>query len=192
MPDSYEVRVQRRSSGAVTAMFDPVTGFFTLPVLEEFLRYEIDGYAQTLANERFVTPLCVVAIGIDTLYAVDDGDERQRMLRMVAGTVQRATRAADRLARHGDELVALLRRTLSANVRDYYAPRLRGMLAEVSPDIPSTPTVSLGIASLTEHVVRNPQDMIAKALRALEAAREIGPASLAVYDLREMPIEPAP
>ncbi len=172
-------------------MVDQATGFFTLPVLVEFLRYEIDGYAQTLANERFITPLCVVAIGVDTLPAVQDQDERDRLLRMVAGTVQRATRAADRLARHGDELLALLRRTLSANVRDFYAPRLRAMLAEVSPDIPSAPTVSLGVASLSEHVVRSPHDMIAKAMRALEAARQNGPGSLAVYDLREMPIDTA-
>lgn len=170
-------------------MVDGLTGFFTLPVLVEFLRYDIDGYAQTLANERFITPLCVVAIGVDTLPTVEDETEREQLLRMVAGTVQRATRTADRLARHGDELLVLLRRTLSANVRDFYAPRLRAMLAEVSADIPSTPTVSLGVVSLSEHVVRNPGDMIAKALRALEAARQLGPGSLAVYDLREMPID---
>lgn len=51
-----------------------------------------------------------------------------------------------------------------------------------------TTTLSFGIASLTEHLIRSPEDMVAKARRALAEARSKGPGYAVVYNLRTMPL----
>ena len=64
-------------------------------------------------------------------------------------------------------------------------------------EVVGTPTTfSVGVASLTEHVVRSADDLLAKSERALRAAQERaegsvmkGFASVAVYDFRTMPLD---
>jgi len=190
LPREYRGMGKRRSSPGAQAplLFDRATGYFTLPVLAEFIQYEIDGYAQMLANEHFITPMCLAAIGIDALNDIEDEEEHAQLLQVVGDDIHRITRAADRLARHETEFFALLRRTLSRNVREFYAPRIAELVAESSHKIDLPTTVCIGVASISEHLVRDPNDMIAKARRALEAARESGPGSVEVYDHRAMPL----
>ena len=168
---------------------DPRTGLYTMRALYEFIRYEIDGGAQTERNERFVTPVCVVAIGVDALRSMSSEPAREELIESIAKAIARITRRADRLAREGNDLVALLRRTLSRRARDFYAPHLTGAVVEVSREVGPPTTLSFGISSLTEHLVRDPSDMIRKAFTALEEAKRRGPGSVVVYDLREM-VEP--
>lgn len=191
LPDTYVGPGKTRVSigGTPLQLYDGRTGFFTLPVLTEFIQYEIDGYFQTETNERFVTPLCVVAIGIDELPKCRDEEKRTALFDRVAADVAKVTRAADRLSRRDTELVALLRRTLARNVREFYAPRVSRFVTESAKEKGYPTTLSFGVASLTEHLVRNPDDMLAKAFRALEAAREKGPGSVALFDFREMELK---
>jgi GGDEF domain-containing protein len=170
---------------------DPKTGLYTVAALAEFIRYEIDGGAQTAVNESFVTPVCAVAISLDALAATTEG-RRENMLDVTALAITRITRRSDRLAREGNDFVALLRRTLAKGARDHYAPKLMGAAVEATREASCFTTLSFGIASLTEHLVRDPDDMIKKAYVALDFAKRKGPGSVVVYDLREMAAETAP
>ena len=165
---------------------DPWTGLYTMATLLEFIRYEIDGGAQTERNERFVTPVCAVAIGVDALASIKDEATRARLTETVGRTIGKITRRSDRLARKGDDFVALLRRTLSKKAREHYAPHVVGAVMEVTREVGPATTLCFGIASLTEHLVKDPADMLKKAFTALEAARKSGPGSVVIYDLREM------
>jgi GGDEF domain-containing protein len=102
----------------------------------------------------------------------------------VTEAIGRITRRSDRMAREGDDLVALLRRTLAKRAREFYAVNTARLVAEATAEAGCPATVSFGIASLTEHLVRSPEDMMEKAFQALAAARRAGPGSVVVYDLR--------
>ncbi|MFI5214624.1 MAG: hypothetical protein ACHQU8_08815, partial [Gemmatimonadales bacterium] len=160
---------------------DPGTGFYTRPALAAFIQYEIDGSAQTLMNELYVTPLCLVAV---TLEEASD----KKAMETLGESVRKLTRTADRVAVDEGCFLLLLRRTLAANVRDHYAPRLAETVNEALGETGTTARLSVGIASLVEHLVRNPDDMVRKAMRALEEARK-EPGSFVIYDFRVMPLE---
>jgi GGDEF domain-containing protein len=169
-----------------TLLRDPETGLYSLPLLHEFLQYEIDGGTQTEAHERFVSPVCLAAIGIDTLPSLPDDDARARLVGVVRDALRGMTRRSDRLAASGNDVMALLRRTLAARARDFYAPHVRECVQSAAGGAGMPTSVSIGIASLTEHLVRGPDDMLKKAMVALEAARQQGPGSIVVYDFRTM------
>ncbi len=172
--------------GNPNVLRDPRTGFYTMAALHEFIRYEIDGGAQTERNERFVSPLCAVAISIDALASLPDDLARGRLIELTGDSIRRITRRSDRLARHGNDFVALLRRTLAKRARENYAPHVTGQVVEITREAGCFTTLSFGIASLTEHLVRDPDDMVRKAFAALDHARKAGPGSVRMYDLREM------
>jgi GGDEF domain-containing protein len=165
---------------------DPATGFFTMAALHEFIRYEIDGGAQTERHEQFVTPVCVVAIAVDGVGSVPHRAAQESLLDVTGRAIGQFTRRSDRLARHGDDFVALLRRTLAKRAREFYAPHLTAAVAEATREAGCPTTLSFGIVSLTEHLVRDPDDMLRKAFVALGSAKQQGPGSITVYDLRQM------
>lgn len=177
---------ERRNSGPVR---DPATGLYTMTALQEFIRYEIDGGSQTERNERFVTPVCAVAISLDALAGAGEA-ERARLLDVVIEAMSRITRRADRMARENDVFIALLRRTLAKRAREHYAPNMARLVGEAAREAGCPTTLSFGIASLTEHLVRNPEDMLKKAFAALAAARREGPGSIVIYDLRSVGHQP--
>jgi GGDEF domain-containing protein len=164
---------------------DPRSGLYTLAAIREFIRYEIDGGAQTEVNERFVTPVCAVAMAVDALGSMPEG-RRDVLLDVTAQAIKRITRRADRVAKEEDGFVVLLRRTLSKSAREHYAPNVTGTVVEATREAGCFTTLSFGISSLTEHLVRDPEDMIKKAYVALGFAKRRGPGSVIVYDLREM------
>jgi GGDEF domain-containing protein len=178
----------KAAAGAAGALLmrDTRTGLYSLEAIQEFIRYEIDGGAQTEVNERFVTPVCAVAIALDALEGASKAG-RDRLLEVTGQTMKRITRRADRLAREGDRFLGLLRRTLAKGAREHYAPNLTASILEATREAgcPTT-TLSFGICSLTEHLVRDPEDMIKKAFVALEFARKRGAGSVVVFDVREM------
>jgi hypothetical protein len=181
LPKTYRAGERRSTRGAVQ-LRDPETGFYTRPALAEFIQYEIDGSAQTMLNELYVTPLCLAAVHVEG----SGGSAEERF--MAAGeAVRKLTRVADRVARDEDVFLLLLRRTLAKNVQEFYAPRLAETINDALKEMGGEAVLSLGIASLVEHLVRDPDDMVRKAVRALEEARK-APGSYVIYDFRAMPL----
>ena len=168
-------------------LFDAETGFYTMPALAEFIQYEIDGSAQTLRNELYITPLCVAAIAVGLPLGVKDEMQHDRFLAAVSEAARGVTRVADRVAREGDRLIALLRRTMANNLRDCYAPRLTKYVEEACAEWGKV-TVSIGISSLVEHVAKSPEHMVRMAQRALDEALKT-PGGAVVYDFRVMPLD---
>lgn len=181
LPETYRGPGHRRSQAAIgpIRLFDAETGFYTLPALAEFIQYEIDGSAQTMRNELYVTPLCLAAVAFEGTSGTH--------LEIVSEAVRKLTRVADRVARDGDHFLLLLRRTLAANVREHYAPRLVETVNDALKETGAAGKLSVGISSLVEHLVRDPEDMIKKAMRALKEARK-DPGSFVIYDFRVMPL----
>lgn len=165
---------------------DPRTGLYTMGAIHEFIRYEIDGGSQTELNERFVTPVCAVAIGIDALASLPNETARVQLVEVTGQALRQITRKADRLARQENDFVALLRRTLSGRAREFYAVHVSAAIGHATQEAGMPTTLSFGIASLTEHLIRDPEDMVRKALAALDIARQKGAGTVKVYDLREM------
>lgn len=189
VPEGYEVpsRDRRSAPAGHVRLFDIDTGFYTMPALHEFIRYEMDGSAQTLRNELYITPLCLAAIEVAPPHGVKDDLQRSRFLVAVSDAINLTLRVADRVAREGDVFVALLRRTMAATVRNKLMPRLTSRIDEACADWGKV-IVTAGTSSLVEHAARNPDHMIRMALRALEEARR-DPGSTVVYDFRSMPLE---
>src|SRR5437899_10214551 len=184
LPKSYKGQGTRGEAGiGPVPLRDPHTGFYSRAALTEFIQYDIDGAAQMMLNESWVTPLCLAAVSFELGKAGKDQDPAL----IVSEAVRKLTRVADRGAQDGDRYLLLLRRTLAANVRDHFAPRLVETVGDALKDTGASFTLSMGIASLVEHTVRDPDDMIRKALRALEEA-EKKPGSFVVYDFRVMPL----
>lgn len=159
-------------------------GFHTMEAVREFIQYDLDGGAQTEWNERFVMPLCMAVIGIDGLAKLPNEGARSKLFTAVGDTLRQLTRRADRLARSGDNYIVLLRRTLAKRAQDFYAPNARRAIAEACGDGIS---VSLGIASVTEHMIKSAEDMIMKAFSAFEVAKKQGAGATVIYDFRTMP-----
>jgi len=157
-------------------------GFHTMDAVREFIQYDLDGGAQTEWNERFVMPLCMAVIGVDSLATLPNEGARNRHLAAVGDALRKVTRRSDRVARVEDDYIVLLRRTLAKRAHDFYVANVRKTLADCGVEA----TVSFGITSLTEHMVTGAEDMIKKAYTALQAARKQGPGSVVVYDFRTM------
>lgn len=180
LPKSY--KGPGESKGTVR-LRDPETGFYTRPALAEFIQYEIDGSAQTMMNELYVTPLCLAAVAFE-----GTGGSAEERFMTVGEAVRKLTRTSDRVARDGDVFLLLLRRTLAKNVQEHYAVRLVETVNDALKEMGGVATLSVGIASLVEHLVRDPEDMVRKAMRALDEARK-EPGSCVIYDFRVMPLD---
>lgn len=155
-------------------------GFHTMDVMKEFIQYDLDGGAQTEWNERFVMPLCLAVVSVDNLKKVSANAGK------ISEAIGKLTRRADRTARSGDDYVILLRRTLAKRANDSYVPNLRKAIKEACATGPE-PQVTIGIASLTEHMITGAEDMVKKALAARDYARKQGTDQTSVYDFRIMP-----
>lgn len=183
LPRSYKGPGEPRSTRGAVQLRDPETGFYTRPALAEFIQYEIDGSAQTMLNELYVTPLCLAAVAFEGA-----GGSAEERFMQVGEAIRKLTRTSDRVARDEDGFLLLLRRTLAKNVQEHYAPRLAETVNDALKDMGASATLSIGISSLIEHLVRDPDDMVRKAMRALEEARK-EPGSYVIYDFRVMPLD---
>lgn len=186
LPKEFE-RLDRtkRTADEPEPLLDPETGFFTMSTLAEFIQYEIDGSAQTLRNELHVTPLCLAAVDVALANGADEAT-RERLRPTVHDAIRQMCRTADRVARSGDTTILLLRRTMANNLRDHFAPRLAEHLSHACADFGAV-TVSVGIASLVEHVARSPGHLVRMALTALEESQRT-PGRCVVYDFRTTPV----
>jgi diguanylate cyclase (GGDEF)-like protein len=146
------------------AQSDELTG---LPNLRCFRARLTEELART---RRYATPLCLVLVDLDHLKAINDGhghEEGSRALGHVAGTLRRAARETDTVARiGGDEFAVLLPHTdLESAVK--FCDRVRSWLRSAEgPGAARPVTVSIGLA-----VHRGRSDPVGEALfRRADAA----------------------
>lgn len=192
-PESYEGYERRFRYDDGTDLFKPAGVLL-------FVKFLIDVSHQTSVNEFQVFPACLVSISIDHIeHLADDhslAGDAVGLFVAVGKELARHTRKADKAGRTDRTFLVLLTRTMARTARDHYVPRMAEILHAAAKEEGIETTFSFGIASLTEHLVTDPDDMLAKSQRALEAAQEgteqtmeRGPARVAVYDFRSMPIE---
>lgn len=176
---------------------DDGTGLFKLQGVLLFVKFLIDVSKQTSVNEFQVFPACLVSISTDVIEkcAADKplDDDSSELLHALGKELAGRTRQADKAARTDRTFVVLLTRTMSRNAREHYVPRVAEHLHQAAKAAGVSTGFAFGIASLTEHLVTDPDDMLAKSLRALRAAQDRepdamrrGPATVAVYDFRTM------
>lgn len=169
------------------------SGLYTIAGVMLFVRFLIDVTRQTFHNEFQVFPATLVSIAVDEIErrAVEGqlGDEDSRILTVIGRKLSKITRQADKAGRYGRHFTVLLTRTMALQVRDFYAPRTTEYLQDVAASEGLETTFSFGVASLTEHAIRDTDDMFRKSVKALEEAKKQGPGSLVIYDFRTMPLE---
>ena len=169
------------------------SGLYTIAGVMLFVRFLIDVTRQTFHNEFQVFPATLVSIAVDEIERRAGegqlGDEDSRILTVIGRKLSKITRQADKAGRYGRHFTVLLTRTMALQVRDFYAPRTTEYLQDVAASEGLETTFSFGVASLTEHAIRDTDDMFRKSVKALEEAKKQGPGSLVIYDFRTMPLE---
>ncbi len=192
---SYEGHGRGNSYKHFAPLFhdDDETGLYTPAGVMLFVRFLIDLSRQTVANEFMVFPAVLVSISVDEIerrVAAGPLDEESTVvLRAIGAELNRTTRQADKAGRNGTGFTVLLTRTMAYQVREYYEPRTAQYLGAVAEANGLATTFSFGVSSLTEHFIRDTDDMFRKSLRALDEAKKQGPGSVVIYDFRTMPLE---
>jgi len=143
------------------------------------------------AEYRFATrheqPLALLLLDIDHFKKVNDtyghlaGDEA---LSRFAATIKAEKRNEDVFARYGGEEFAVICRAISLEGARVFAERLRAAVAklEIEHDGKSFAiTVSIGIAAIPDHMLRDSVELLDAADRALYAAKHGGRNRVEVY-----------
>jgi diguanylate cyclase (GGDEF)-like protein len=168
-----ELRAARADSEARTYS-DAVTGLRNRAFLGERL---VEEWKRAV---RYNEPLSLVLVAIDNFRGLVEGRGApfgERMLQAVAAAVLRSLRQIDIVTRYGpSEMAALLPNTHVAGAL-ICAERLRRESGVNAVD-DIRPTVSMGIAFYPGKDVSEPTDLLRAAARALDRAREEGPASI--------------
>jgi diguanylate cyclase (GGDEF)-like protein len=168
-----ELRAARAESEARTYS-DAVTGLRNRAFLSERL---IEEWKRAV---RYNEPLSLVVLAVDNFRGLVEGRGApfgERVLQAVSAAALRSLRQIDIVTRYGpSELAALLPNTHVAGAL-ICAERLRRESGvNLVDDI--RPTVSMGIAFYPGKDVAEPTDLLRTAARALDRAREEGPASI--------------
>jgi diguanylate cyclase (GGDEF)-like protein len=167
------IRAQRDMLSALAAI-DGLTGVYNRRTLDARLEEEI------VRTRRYSHPLSALFMDLDHFKAVNDrlghpaGDEA---LRLFAARAQDMLRASDALFRYGgEEFFALLPETKIDDALEV-AERIRGSL-ETTPiplaGIPTTLTVSIGVAELPAGFQGLAQDFVQLADKAMYEAKQAG------------------
>jgi diguanylate cyclase (GGDEF)-like protein len=159
------------------AMVDGLTGLFMRRYFDARIEEEIE------RSKRYGTPFSVIMMDVDDFKKLNDehghliGD---RVLKAIANCVKSQMRGVDTAARYGGEEIALiLPRTDMLNAYNV-GERIRSAIAEQRTTTDSDPpkvlgvTASFGIASYPETKVKNGEDLVRKADRALYRAKKTG------------------
>jgi diguanylate cyclase (GGDEF)-like protein len=159
---------------ARAAAIDPLTALFNRRYFETRLEEEIQ------RARRYDLDLALLMIDADTFKTFNDllghpgGD---RILRTMSDLLRRSVRAFDVCTRFGGEEFAILMPGSNAEAAVHSAERIRQRIADYRFDpvlLPTGlhPTISIGVAVLNG--AGTPQDLIARADRALYAAKAAG------------------
>lgn len=139
--------------------------------------------------ERYSHTFSLLLIDADNLKEINDryGHEAgDRLIKMLAGTMQECLRTSDILARNGgDEFIALLPETDSRHARDA-SERIRSAIENTSFDMNGnciTSSVSIGIAGYPEDAV-DFNDLIERVDKALYMSKKAGRNRVSLYSER--------
>jgi len=173
---------ERTSVLARAAAADPLTALFNRRYLETRLEEEIQ------RARRYGLDLALLMIDADNFKVFNDllghpgGD---RILRTMADVLRRSVRAFDVCARFGGEEFTILMPGSDAEAAIHTAERIRARIAEhrFDPTLLQAglrPTISVGVAVLDG--AGTAQDLIARADRALYAAKAAGKNCVRIAD----------
>ena len=160
---------------------DALTGIFNRRNFDEKLRYE---YSRAL---RYHTTLSCIMFDIDFFKKVNDthghlfGDE---VLRMIGKTLKEELRSHDIFARYGGEEFVILLPETTAECANKVAEKLRVLISEkvvTKDEVSTTVSVSLGIAELNQERMKNGNDLVENADKAMYHAKNTGRNRMVLY-----------
>ncbi|MBN2600394.1 MAG: GGDEF domain-containing protein [Candidatus Marinimicrobia bacterium] len=160
---------------------DALTNIFNRRNFDEKLRYE---YSRAL---RYHTTLSCIMFDIDFFKKVNDthghlfGDE---VLRMIGKTLREELRSHDIYARYGGEEFVVLLPETTAECAFKVAEKIRVLISEKNvtrDEISTTITVSLGIAELNQEQMKDGNDLVENADKAMYHAKNTGRNRTVIY-----------
>ena len=144
-------------------------------------RYFQDTLRNMIAlSKRYEQPFSLIIIDIDFFKKFNDTYGHQSgdaVLRQVAQTLKKNSRATDIVCRYGGEEMSILLPNTSAEEALYNAERIRKAVEEKDFELNSTETgkvtISVGVATFPDHA-ESPQELIEHADKGLYYAKEHG------------------
>jgi diguanylate cyclase (GGDEF)-like protein len=155
------------------ADYDALTGIRNRRQFERDLAFQIG------TCQRYGDQAALLMVDLDEFKRVNDtyghqvGDE---VLKAVAGAIKKRLRGPDTVARRGGDEFAVLLPHVSAEKAASVADDLKRCIAAVTIRVPGasvTPTASVGVAYIDQHVVSN-EAVLHEADRAMYAMKRAG------------------
>ena len=154
---------------------DPDTGLLNRSGLREVLDAEID------RARRSHQSLAVVVVRIDGHRPLSSGaGDRNVVLELVSRAVNRTKRGMDHAARMGERELALVVPECEASDAYLMAERLRSAARRELDGLPSSITVSLGVACYPEHGA-TAESVLHASLQGVAAAEQLGRDRTVIY-----------
>ncbi len=171
------------------ATTDPLTGLCNRRQFNQVAEEELE------RSRRYGHALSVVLFDVDFFKRVNDiygHDQGDRVLQMVARTVEKALRRSETLARYGGEEFVILLPETGAEAAQKVAERLRRALegAVLETDVgPVSVTASFGVSDLSARELAGVSEkelstLISKADRAMYAAKAAGRNRVRCFEAR--------
>jgi diguanylate cyclase (GGDEF)-like protein len=153
------------------AYTDGLTGLYNRRYFNERIE---DAAGRALTDKG---TLSLILLDIDNFKKYNDTYghlEGDRLLKIVAGTMEGTIREQDILARYGGEEFAVILNNTSNATAIQIAERIRQSIADISPKlIKTTVTISAGVATLPEHA-KDRDSLITFADKSLYQAKDSG------------------
>ena len=160
----------RKTDAVITlSATDPLTGLANRRALERLIEREAKRAA------RYGPPVALLLLDVDHLKAINDGGGHlagDAALRHVGATLRSESRGADTVARWGGDEFAVLAPNTGTEDAAVLAERIRRRVA--SGSAPTPLTVSVGVATSSGLGVYEVSALVARADRALYAAKRGG------------------
>lgn len=176
--DRKRLEEELRTSNMVLqrlSITDGLTGLFNHRHFQKCLTDEFH------RAKRFNTPLAFILLDIDDFKLINDGFGHQtgdKALELLADLVRESIREVDTAARYGgEEFTVILPQTdlqhavvVAERIKDAveWSPRFR----DIDPKL--SLTVSIGVSGYPDTAIKNPEDLIRYADKALYRAKQIG------------------
>ena len=156
------------------ATIDGLTELYNHRYFQDALRAQIE------VSKRYGQPFSLIIIDIDFFKKFNDTYGHQSgdaVLRQVAQTLKKNSRATDVVCRYGGEEMSIILPNTSAEEALFNAKRINKAVAEkefyINPDNTSKVTISVGVATFPDNA-QTPQELIEFADKGLYYAKEHG------------------